>query len=735
MNTCTLLSLYLIVSVNGQYQISDITGVGRQFDGIGGLSGGGATSKLLVSYPEPQRSHILDLLFKPQYGAALQILKVEIGGDAQTTDGSESSHMHTENEENYNRGYEWWLMKEAKMRNPNIALWGLPWAFPGWVGDYGSTPYKNITKAANYIVNWVKGARDVHNLTIDFIGIWNERTWDNSYILELRSVLNQNQLQSVKIVAPDSIEFYPLDYTGFTQNASVFNALHAIGVHYPGTQLPENTRMSSLPLWSSEDYSTFNDDVGAGCWARILNQNYVNGNMTSTIAWNLITSYYSGLPYPRNGLMDAMQPWTGSYVVQDPIWVTAHTTHFTNVGWHYLKHGSGSGLLRGGGSYVSLTDGQNLTIIIETMSHDHSICVRPKLPAYIVIAQNITFTVLGSFYGIPKLYVYKTQFRYDNQSSQVFEKQDDYTIIDHTINLQVEPDCVYTLSTVYSPDRVQENSIPAPQPFPLPYSENFDTYDMDNEPKYLAQQNGAWEIVKTSTESFARQKTISRPIEWCPAPLPGTSAVIGDSSWQALPINVSIKVRSPAVNGARKLFVALKMSGLGCQAHFTSGIFLWLMPNTTTYSISYDLYSLTTVKSGQLSAPISFDTWHSISLSTMGNTMSAQINADYISAPFTGSTMGGFVGIGSSDYGYSDWDDLMIYEVPEIVSSIPTTKPTTLPTTTQSTTSPPTQPTTSPTPTVTQSTGSPGASCPTAGRPKLSTTFAILALILIAKLW
>ena len=30
------------------------------------------------------------------------------------TDGTESSHMHSENEENYKTGYEWWLMTEAK---------------------------------------------------------------------------------------------------------------------------------------------------------------------------------------------------------------------------------------------------------------------------------------------------------------------------------------------------------------------------------------------------------------------------------------------------------------------------------------------------------------------------------------------------------------------------------------------------------------------------------------------
>jgi len=51
----------------------------RALDGVGGLSGGGATSVLLPFYPEPARSDILDFLFKPNFGAALQILKVEIG--------------------------------------------------------------------------------------------------------------------------------------------------------------------------------------------------------------------------------------------------------------------------------------------------------------------------------------------------------------------------------------------------------------------------------------------------------------------------------------------------------------------------------------------------------------------------------------------------------------------------------------------------------------------------------
>jgi len=47
-----------------------------RFDGVGAISGGGATSKLLHTYKYSVRKQIFDLLFKPQYGASLHILKV-----------------------------------------------------------------------------------------------------------------------------------------------------------------------------------------------------------------------------------------------------------------------------------------------------------------------------------------------------------------------------------------------------------------------------------------------------------------------------------------------------------------------------------------------------------------------------------------------------------------------------------------------------------------------------------
>ena len=41
---------------------------------------------------------ILDFLFLPHFGASLHVCKVEIGGDTQSTDGTESSHMHSKDD-------------------------------------------------------------------------------------------------------------------------------------------------------------------------------------------------------------------------------------------------------------------------------------------------------------------------------------------------------------------------------------------------------------------------------------------------------------------------------------------------------------------------------------------------------------------------------------------------------------------------------------------------------------
>ena len=107
---------------------------GKRFDGIGLVNGGGATSVLLKDYPEPQRSQILDMVYKPKFGASVSALLVEIPGDGNSTQGSMPSHKHTRDDLNYSRGYTWWILQEAKKRNPALTLDGAAWSAPGWIG-------------------------------------------------------------------------------------------------------------------------------------------------------------------------------------------------------------------------------------------------------------------------------------------------------------------------------------------------------------------------------------------------------------------------------------------------------------------------------------------------------------------------------------------------------------------------------------------------------------------------
>ena len=109
--------------------------------------------------------------------------------------------MHIADEENYERGYEWWLMKEAKARNPAIKLYGLSWGFPGWVAEGGSSPLTNST--VTYITKWLVAARDIHGLTIDYIGVWNENAYSRDYILGLHASLRAHNLSTLIVAADD----------------------------------------------------------------------------------------------------------------------------------------------------------------------------------------------------------------------------------------------------------------------------------------------------------------------------------------------------------------------------------------------------------------------------------------------------------------------------------------------------------------------------------------------------
>ncbi|XP_040916624.1 galactocerebrosidase isoform X2 [Toxotes jaculatrix] len=623
MSVSAVVVLFIALSVDFSaaqtYVLDDKFGLGRVFDGIGGLSGGGATSRLLINYAEPYRSQILDYLFKPNFGASLQILKVEIGGDAQTTDGTEPSHMHYENDENYFRGYEWWLMKEAKKRNPNITLIGLPWAFPGWVGHGKNWPYDFPDITAAYVVNWILGAKQYHDLDIQYVGIWNERNFDSKYIKVLRDMLDKVGLTGVGIIAADG------DWSiANSMNVDPFlnDSVDVIGAHYPGTNTVMDALKTEKKLWSSEDYSTFNDEVGGGCWARILNQNYVNGRMTATISWNLVASYYEELPFGRDGLMTAEEPWSGNYVVESPIWITAHTTQFTQPGWTYLQT---VGPLAQGGSYVALTDGKgNLTVVIETMTHDHSVCIRPPLLPFNVTSQNATFQLKGSFASIKELQVWRSQFNFKTKKPSFFEKLTPLKLLDGLFTLNLGEDEVYTLTTITAG---QKGSYPDPPPsarFPKVYKDDFNVRNPPfSEAPDFADQTGVFEYYINLTDPGPhvftfRQVLTERPVTWV-ADADQTISVIGDYQWQNLTVTCDVFMESVKTG----VFIAARVDKGGQSVRSAKGVFYWVFADGT-YKVTNDLAGQTVLAEGQ-SGTRAYG-WHTLSLHVNGQTASGLLN-------------------------------------------------------------------------------------------------------------
>ncbi len=243
------------ITING-------TSGGRVFDGVGAISGGGGNSRLLIDYPEPQRGQILDYLFKPGYGAAVQILKVEIGGDTNSTSGAEPSHEHTRGVVNCTRGYEWWLAEQARTRNPGVKLYGLAWGAPGWIG--GGNFWS--TDSINYLLDWL-GCAASHGLTVDYLGGWNEKGFNVTWYENLRSALDSHGYGAVKIVASDDWGWGAADNAlrdaTFNRAVSVFGSHYVCGYRGSQSNCPSsgNAVSTGKPLWASENGS---DDYNAG---------------------------------------------------------------------------------------------------------------------------------------------------------------------------------------------------------------------------------------------------------------------------------------------------------------------------------------------------------------------------------------------------------------------------------------------------------------------------------------
>lgn len=512
--------------------------LGKTFDGIGIVNGGGATSVLLKDYPEPQRSEIMDMVYKPKFGASVSTLLVEIPGDGNSTQGSMPSHSHYRGDQNFERGYMWWVMKEAKKRNPKLSLDATAWSAPGWVGNYWSQDM------VDYYISWLKGLRYVHGLELDAIGCHNEKGYSYEFAKNLRRKMNENGFQQVKLHAFDNWGNGKVNFLKDMQkDTALCNAIDVVSAHtFSEIALtPEERQLAESlgkPIWNSEDHVYLK---GFDCLISIVkcfNENYLVSGATKVVNWYDIAGVYPMEPYSHDpAMLLAHEPWSGHYEVRESLWGYAHYGQFTEVGWQYMDDGCRK--LEGGGSMVTLRNPEtgDYSIIVETKD--------AKQP------QTITVKV-----GKGLLRNDLCQWR--STESEHFQRLDNIHPRGGKFTLTLLPGAVYSLSTTTGQQKGSFANIPASKPFPLPYEDDFEQYNASSNtshgsasspgrtgggghlPRYTADIIGAFELLERPDHQghCLRQVVGEHTLSW--APEWHYYTILGDAEWTDYEVSADV---------------------------------------------------------------------------------------------------------------------------------------------------------------------------------------------------
>ena len=563
---------------------------------------------------------------------------MEIGGDTNSTDGSEPSFAHSRAEmahPDFSRGYEWWLMKEARKRNPKILLEGLAWGAPGWIGN-GEFFSPDMV---DYLLRFIDGARKPYKLDLDYLGVWNEMRYDVPWLKSMKQALLKHSPRT-KLVCCDLVPSQDQwsIVSAMLKDHELKDAIAAVTAHYTeidtaGTApiaSPQAARDAGRPLWASEDHPARNfwRDPHENDWprgsllAKLYNENYIERRFTKTEPWAVITSYYDILPAPNSGLMYASAPWSGNYRVQSTIWATAHTTQFAQPGWRYID--SACGYLNGKGSYVTLRSAaKDYSIIIETIQATETQAVTFELAS---LAQQA-------------VHVWRT-----NESS-AFERIADITPGAGTFRIDLEPGSIYSLTTTTGQGKGSA-APPADSAFPLPYREDFEKTTLGQSPRYLSDQNGAFEVVRCAGRPgrCLQQAVTQEPIWWHKTPHTwNPHTILGNAAWTDYQVTSDVRL---AETGS----VAV-MGRVGPTAYDRKEEPLWpsayvlVAYSDGRWELNADGSHAPAAHLAAGKAPFTKN-WHTLALKFRGTNIQASIDGQVVADLNDGTYSAGMAGIG-----------------------------------------------------------------------------------------
>jgi hypothetical protein len=599
---------------------------GAEFYGVGAVSGGGATARLLIDYPPAQRSQILNYLFGPG-GADLQILKLEIGGDAAQGQGAEPAVAHSSGGAiDCESGFGWWLAEQAVARNPNLVLMGLQWSAPGWVGSTIWNP-----RDIGYIIDWLDCARS-HHLNIGYVGGWDEHGYVKSWYESLRSALNASGFRSVKILAADSfpgIRYIPARTwnvaAAAATDARFKAALSVIGSHDtcggPTTGYAcESTKAArdlGLPLWESE-LGTLHGSSAPANMARTINNGFIEADLTGFLAWPLMAASPPGMLYTHRGLVIADQPQSGWYQVEPITWALAQTTQFVAPGWRHVRGASGD--FGGSGNYDAYVspDKHDWSLVAENTGNHVNQAIRPE---------TIRVHLTGGL-KTARISVWSTDVD-SARPGQWFMHRPDVPVVQGTFTYTIQPGYVVSFTSTTGQERLNYTP-PRLSPMTLPYTA---TPDASNEAWGLDSQEGAFvyqPCLGGTTGQCIEQAAPQKPVFWH-APQFGTPtpyAIVGDPGWKNY--TVSADVLFTSATGSAGLISRFSAQG-NDPKHFDGYQFDLLANGNWQLLANAAKAGAVKLASGNV-ADIMTGTWHALSLQASGSRLLASVDGTQVAS-------------------------------------------------------------------------------------------------------
>jgi hypothetical protein len=625
--------------------ITSITIDGKQpgayFNGVGAISGGGSIARLLIDYPAEQQSQILNYLFGPG-GADLQVLKLEIGGDAAQSDGAEPSVERSAGQVDCNSGYDWWLAEQAVARDPHITLMGLQWSAPGWIG-------KSIWDSADikYVIDWLNCAKS-HGLKIGYIGGWNEHGYVKSWYEQLRAALDANGFKPVRIIAADSFPGIPYrpartwDVAAAAAADRKFRAsLSALGSH-DTCAVPTNgyicevtpaARELGLPLWESE-LGALRGNTAALNMARSINNGFIQANLTGFMTWPMMAAESPGLLNTDRGLVIADQPQSGWYQVDAIAWAIAQTTQFAAPGWHHASGANGD--IGPSGNYDAYLspDHSDWSLVAENTGNHANQKISP---------QTITVHLTGGL-KTSGISVWASNLA-SPDPAHWFVQRPDVRVSRGMFSYRLQPGYIVSFTSTTGQSH-QKTAPPAEVPMTLPYTA---TPDLSNESWGLNTQEGAFlyePCLGGVTGSCIEQQADQTPIFWH-KPLfgnPTPYAIVGDPSWSDY--TVSTSVLFTADGGSTGVISRFSQQG-NDPKHFDGYQFdlggngAWQLVLNASKAVAQVLAS------GKITG-IAPDTWHTISLAAAGDQLTATVDGTAVAQVTNSAYATGLAGLESN---------------------------------------------------------------------------------------